>query len=128
MRSSTRTLIVLATLAAALAAPAFAWKGESATGVRPIAEVNAKAESGDFVMVEGTITQVSTASGSRHVVTLEDATGSLLVRVPEHLLRNLNDGRAPEVGRVVRVGGKWTHAYLDQDTWGIEAESAERVK
>jgi hypothetical protein len=120
------TAVVLAAIA--LGAPAFAWKGEHVAGVRPIAEVQAKAESGDFVTVEGTITDVGTGSGSRYVVTLEDRTGSVLVRVPEHLLRHLNEGRAPEVGGHVRVGGTWGHAYLDQDVWGIHAQTAERVK
>jgi hypothetical protein len=111
-----------------LAAPAAAWKGELASGVLPIAEVQAKAESGDIVTVEGQITDVGTASGSRLVVTIEDATGSVLVRVPEHMLRNLNGGKDPEVGRKVRVSGKWGHAYLDKEIWGIEAQDAERVE
>src|SRR5262245_64397436 len=106
-----RSAAVLSAIAVfALAAPAVAWKGSMASGVLPIAEVNAKAESGDFVVVQGHITAVQTGSGSRFVVTLEDDTGSVFVRVPEHLLRKLNDGRAPEVGRHVRVSGKWDHA------------------
>ncbi|HVN36896.1 MAG TPA: hypothetical protein VMW19_01825 [Myxococcota bacterium] len=125
MRHTTR---LFALLALALAAPALAWKGSMAAGVRPIAEVRQKAESGDFVTVEGKITDVGTASGSRYVVTLEDGSGSVLVRVPEYLLRQLNDGRAPEKGRHVRVSGQWGHAYLDQDVWGIEASNAERVE
>ena len=123
-----RTALLVAIACLSLAAPAAAWKGEHLSGVRPIAEVNTHAESGDLVTVEGTITDVKTGSGSRPVVTLEDATGSVLVRVPEHLLRALNDGRAPEVGRRVRVSGKWGHAYLDKDVWGIHAQDAERVE
>ena len=130
MRSSARALVsfFIAAIAIAAAAPASAWKGQMAAGVMPISEVKAKAEAGDVVTVEGTITDVSTGSGSRHVVTLEDATGSVLIRVPEHLLRHLNDGRAPEVGGHVRVAGTWGHGYLDQDVWGIHAQSAERVQ
>ena len=128
MRSRLRSFAIVAAIGMALSTPAAAWKGELEAGVRPIAEVTERAESGDHVIVEGTITQVGTGSGSRQVVTLEDGTGSVLVRVPEHLLRSLNDGRPPEVGRVVRVGGEWGHAYLDQDTWGIHAQTAERVK
>lgn len=122
------TLCVLGALALGLAGPALAWKGSMAAGVRPISEVKEKAESGDIVTVEGTISDVNTGSGSRYVVTLEDKTGSVLIRVPEYLLRDLNEGRAPEVGRQVRVSGKWTRAYLDNDVWGIQAESAERVE
>jgi hypothetical protein len=119
-------LLAVAVLAAA--DPAGAWRGTHATGVRPIAEVNARAESGDRVTVEGVITEISTGSGSRIVVTLEDATGEVLVRVPEHLLRRLNDGRPPEIGRRVRVGGRWDHASLDDAIWGIHAQTAERVE
>jgi hypothetical protein len=122
------TACLFAFLALALAAPVLAWKGSLASGVQPIAEVRAKAESGDLVTVEGTITEVGSASGSRYVVTLEDGTGSVLVRVPEYLLRQLNEGRAPEKGRRVRVSGQWTRAYLDQDIWGIQASNAERVE
>ena len=120
--------LLVACTALTLAAPAVAWKGSLANGVVPIAEVKARAESGDFVMVEGEITDVGTGSGSRRVVTLEDATGSVLIRVPEHLLRSLNEGRDPEVGRHVRVGGTWGQAYLDEDVWGIHAQTAERVE
>jgi len=128
MQSTARALLVVAAIASALAAPAAAWKGTLQSGVVPIAEVEAKAESGDYVTVQGTITAVTTGSGSRNVVTLEDGTGSVLVRVPEHLLRSLNEGRAPEVGRTVRVGGTWGHGYLDNDVWGIHAQAAERVE
>jgi hypothetical protein len=119
--------LLFAAVCLALAAPAAAWKGELKAGVRPIAEVKARAESGDLVTVEGRIADVATGSGSRLVVTLEDSTGSVLVRVPEHLLRKLNGGHAPEVGIHVRVGGKWDHASLDDETWGIHAQTAERV-
>jgi hypothetical protein len=128
MQGTVRALLVVAALAGALAAPAAAWKGEPGSGVVPIAEVAARAESGDHVTVQGTITEVTTGSGSRHIVTLEDATGSVLVRVPEHLLRRLTEGRAPEVGRTVRVGGTWGHGYLDEDLWGIHAQTAEPVE
>jgi hypothetical protein len=120
--------IFVAILGLAVAAPAVAWKGSLANGVVPIAEANARAESGDFVVVEGRITEVQTGSGSRLVVTLEDATGSVFVRVPEHLLRKLTDGASPEIGRHVRVGGKWDHATLYNDIWGIHAQTAERVE
>jgi hypothetical protein len=123
-----RTAVAVAIVSLALAAPAAAWKGSGAGGVRPIAEVNARAEYGDLVAVEGRITDVKTGSGSRLVVTLEDETGSVLVRVPEHLLRKLTDGRSPEIGRRVRVSGKWDHASLDDTIWGIHAQTAARVK
>lgn len=125
MRIAARLLAIAVLVGAGSAG---AWKGTLEAGVRPIAEVKARAESGDFVTVEGVITEVGTGSGSRYVVTLEDATGEVLVRVPEHLLRRLNEGRAPEVGRRVRVGGRWDHASLDDEIWGIHAQTAERVE
>lgn len=111
-----------------LTAPAVAWKGQLEAGTRSIAEVHEKAESGDYVVVEGTIIDVFVGSGSRYIVTLEDGTGSVPVRVPEHLLRKVGDGRTPEEGIRARVGGKWTHAYMDDETWGIHAQTAERVQ
>ena len=123
------TAIFVAIAGLALVAPATAWKGDSlAPGVVPIAEVNANAEYGDYVVVQGHITAVQTGSGSRFVVTLEDDTASVYVRVPEHLLRKLNDGRPPQVGAHVRVGGKWDRAALDDKLWGIHAQTAERVE
>lgn len=67
-------------------------------------------------------------SGSRYIVTLEDGTGSVPVRVPEHLLRKVGGGRTPQNGIRARVGGQWTHAYMDDETWGIHAQTAERVE
>jgi hypothetical protein len=79
-------------------------------------------------MVQGHISDVDLGSGSRPIVTLKDDTGSVLIRVPEYLLRELIDGRSPQIGAHVRIVGKWTHAYLDQDIWGIHAQTAERVE
>jgi len=61
-------------------------------------------------------------------VTLDDGTGSVLVRVPENMLRKLNGGNDPRVGRKVRVSGRWDHAYLDKDVWGIQALDAESAE
>ena len=121
-------LLISTVLLFAWTTPTFAWKDDSPAGVISIAEVNEKAESGDLVMVQGHITDVDMGSGSRPIVTLEDETGTVLVRVAEYLLRHLNDGRSPQIGAHVRVGGKWTHAYLDRDIWGIHAQTAERVE
>lgn len=61
------------------------------------------------------------------MVTLEDETGSVLVRVPDHLLRELNGGHEPNVGVRVRARGRWAHACTDDEIWGIHAEAAEPV-
>lgn len=108
-----------------LAAPsAMSWKGAPAN-VHPISEVQAKAEEGDYVVVEGRVTDISIGSGSRYIAILEDDTGSLPVRVPEHLRRHFNDDQTPGTGGRFRVGGKWTHAYMDDTTWGIHAQKVE---
>ena len=114
------------TVLAAIACLAFA--GPAFAGAKPIADVRKTAKEGDTVTVEGHITDVGTASGSRRLVTLEDDSGTVLIRVPETLLRELNGGNDPKVGRKVGVTGKWGHAYLDQDVWGIQAENAYRLE
>jgi hypothetical protein len=108
--------------------PAHAWKGESVTGVRSIAEVNEKAEEGDVLTVEGEIVEVSSGPGSLRLAVIEDGTGELLVAVAEHLRRNLErDAAEDPVGVRVRVTGRWDHGYLKQDRWAIRATSVERL-
>jgi hypothetical protein len=103
------------------------WASASAAEAKSIAEIRASAKEGDLVTVEGRVTDVRTGSGSRQIVTLEDDSDRVLIRVPEYLLRELNEGRDPQVGNRVRVSGKWGHAYLDEDIWGLQAEHAERL-
>lgn len=110
-----------------LAAPSgLAWKGAPAT-VHSIEEVQEKAESGDYVVVEGRVTNVALGSGSRYIATLEDDSGSIPVRIPEHLRRHFGEGKTPGTGDRFRVSGKWTHAYMDDTTWGIHAQKVERL-
>ena len=87
-----------------------------------------RAEAGDYVVVEGRVVNVSMGSGSRYIAILEDETGSLPVRLPEHLRRSFGEGRTPGTGGRFRVGGKWTKAYLDDSTWGIHAQKVERLE
>ena len=110
------------------AGPAHAWRGESAAGVRPIGEVNAKAEEGDVVTVEGTIVDVSSGPGSLRLALIEDDTGQLLVAVAEYLRRSIERDPAEDPAGVrVRVTGRWDHGYLKQDRWAIRATSVERL-
>jgi hypothetical protein len=125
-------------LTVTLVAPAGASGSELAGLVKPIAEVQKKAERSDFVVVEGRVARVTTGSGSRVIVIFEDDTGSLPLAVPNHLLRHFAGGGpkggagpsgvTPQVGRRARVGGQWDHAYLDDGTWGIRVQSAERIE
>ena len=132
-RSALSALAAL--IAIAFAAPVGAWKGEMASGVRPIAEVQAMAELGDYVTVEGEVVDVQMGNGNVLIVMLRDDSGTVPLRVPNHLQRHFAgggpkggsgpDGATPQVGRRARVGGQWNHAYMDDDTWGIRVERAE---
>ncbi len=122
-------------LVAAFAATAFAWEGEMASLVQPIAVVQEKAEPGDFVVVEGKVADVGTGSGSMTIVIFKDSSGSLPLAVPNHLLRELAGATAqggagpggidPKIGKSARVGGKWDHKQMDDETWGIRVQRVE---
>ena len=75
-------------LAVALPATGWAWKGSLGTPT-PIQEVHEKAESGDYVIVEGVIVDVRSGGGSYRLATLEDDTGRVIVAVPEYLRRTI---------------------------------------
>jgi hypothetical protein len=126
MRHTAHLLAALVFCAAL--SPAHAWKGESSTAVRPIAEVNENAEEGDFITIEGTIQEVRSGPGSLRIAVVEDETGELLVAVAEYLRRDLErePGEDP-VGARVRVTGKWEHGYLNQAIWAIRATAVERL-
>jgi hypothetical protein len=120
-------LFAVLLLAAGLV-PAHAWKGEPGGTVHTIAEVNANAEEGDVVTVEGEIVEVSSGPGSLRLALIEDETGELLVAVAEHLRRSIErDAGEDPVGVRVRVTGRWDHGYLKQDRWAIRATSVERL-
>lgn len=124
-------------LAVMLAAPVSAWKGERPGGVMTIAEVQEAAERGDFVVVEGEIVDVQSGNGNVVIVMLRDATGVVPLRVPNHLQREFAgggpkggvgpSGASPQVGRRARVRGQWNHAIMDDSTWGIQVQQAERL-
>ena len=115
-------------LLVALLVPVLAWKGGGAGSVLPIADVLAKAESGDVVSVEGRVTNTTTGSGSLLIAILQDETGQVNVAVPESLTRKL-DARQGEAagGQRYRVTGRWDHAHMDTDSWGIYAQQIERL-
>ena len=92
----------------------------------PIAEVHEKAESGDHVVVEGDVIDVRSGQGSFVIAKVEDDTGWVYVAVPEHLRRHFK-GDKRRIRRV-RVAGKWSHKYMDRDTWGIRAQKIEVVE
>jgi len=123
-----------------LAAPVGAWEGELAGLVRPVSEVKEKAQSGDFVVIEGRVVDVQDGNGSLVVVIFEDDTGSLPLSVPNYLLREFAGGGPaggagpsgvdPKIGRRARVGGRWDDSYIDgdDDTWAIRVEKVEPIE
>jgi hypothetical protein len=128
------TAILVPALCLALAHTAFAWKGELAGGVVSIADVLAKAEAGDFLVVEGEVESYDDGDGSTMVVQFSDSTGTVAVVVPNFLLRNLAgetpeggagpEGIEPQVGARARVGGLWEEEPLEH-TWHIRAQRVE---
>jgi len=123
-----RVLAVSLALALLPLWPALAWKGTIAAGVRPIAEVQEKAESGDYVVVEGQVTKVQSGMGSLVVGLIEDETGSVYVAVPQHVRRTTE--RKPEMWGWVQVAGRWDHQKLkerDDAVWGIHVQQIELI-
>ena len=122
-------------LVAAFAATAFAWEGQMAGLTQPIAVVQEKAESGDFVVVEGTVADVRTGGGSTTIVIFKDSSGTLPLAVSNSLLRKLTGATAEggtgpgdanlKIGKSARVGGTWDQSHMDDDTWGIHVQRIE---
>ena len=117
------------------AAAAFSWEGGLANYVQPISVVKDKAESGDLVVVEGTVAEVRSGDGGMTIVIFRDSSGTVPTRVPNSLLRKLagttpqggsGPGEfTPTVGKKARVGGKWDHKNMDDETWGIHVQRIE---
>jgi hypothetical protein len=124
-------------LVATFAATAFAWEGAMAGLSQPIAVVQDKAESGDFVVVEGTVTDVRTGDGSMAIVIFKDSSGTLPLAVSNSLLRKLAGATAkggagpgdvsPKIGKSARVGGTWDQSHMNDDTWGIHVQRIESL-
>jgi hypothetical protein len=123
-----RVLAVSLVLALLPVWPALGWKGATAAGVRPIAEVQEKAESGDHVVVEGQITDTQPGMGNLVVGRIEDDTGWVYVAVPQHVRRTVE--HKPHLWSWVRVTGRWDHQKLrelDDAAWGIHAQKIELI-
>jgi hypothetical protein len=130
-----RITIACISFALFLAAAAVAWEGALAGAVLPISEVLEKAESNDFVVVEGRVADVRSGNGSLVIVIFEDDSGSLPLVVPNHLQRHFAgggpaggsgpSGAEPKIGKRARVGGKWHHKPMDDGTWGIRVQDVQ---
>jgi hypothetical protein len=132
-----RNVIVTIALATALATAATAWEGELAGSTQTIAEVVEKAETNDFVTVEGRVADVHIGDGSVVIVRFEDDTGSLFLVIPNHLQRQFAggtvkggagpSGATPKVGARARVAGKWNQKPLGEG-WGIHVQRVEPIE
>ena len=104
----------------------------------PHAEVIERAERGDYVVVQGEVSRLTTGHGNRLIVIFEDGTGEVPLAVPNHLMRRFAGGTAkggsgpsgirPKIGKEARVAGQWDHAFLDDKTWGIRVQSVQPLE
>jgi len=130
------TASVFIALAITLATATAAWEGELAGSVQPIAVVLEKAQSNDYVVVEGRVAAVQTGDGSLTIVKFEDDSGSLYLVVPNHLQRHFAGGTPaggagpsgvdPQIGVHARVGGTWNQKPMGEG-WGIRVQRVESV-
>ena len=116
-----RFRLVLLLSLVCLAGSAQAWKGGLATGVIPIEAVRKNAEKGDRVTIQGRVEMVEEDRFFR----LRDDTGTMIVRIPESVRRR--DGQ-PEMQNNLICWGRYAHAYLEKDIWGVHCQKLEIVK
>jgi uncharacterized protein YdeI (BOF family) len=99
----------------------------------PIASVREVALEGDFVTIQGLVVRVRTQS---NLFMIQDDTGEMLVRIPNHLQREFG---APEEDERIRVTGKYGHkTFMDAEgaqqgpadggerTWGVRVQRLAR--
>lgn len=109
---STRRCLVTATLALALIPlGADAWNAPPA-GPIPIAEVRERAETGDYMVIEGIV--IGSKNGTYFEI--EDATGRMLVAIPDYLIRKEGE---PADDELIRVAGKYDRGKLDKSVEGL---------
>ncbi len=111
--------------------PSFAERGNHSRLPAPtdIEEVRTNAEVWDFVTIEGRV--VRKTSGL--FFQLEDDTGTMTVRIPNHVTRELG---IPKLNERIRVAGKFDHKTLwtkgdhnakpDSPYWGIRVARMDR--
>ena len=104
----------------AFAVPGAAFEGQLSNQVMPIAAVRSSAEKGDPVTISGA---VITAEEERFFK-LKDDTGEMYVRIPESVRRQWG---TPKRHDELVCAGKYTRAYLDEETWGVHCQRIEIV-
>lgn len=105
--------LVAITIACLTVAPlsALAWQAPAA-GVISIAEVRERAETGDYLVVEGTVVE----QRDKTLFRIDDETGSMWVLIPNFVLR---DEGVPARSEQIRVAGKYDNAKLDKSLQGV---------
>jgi uncharacterized protein YdeI (BOF family) len=111
MRSVTRCLAAATLLLCVIPVSASAWNAPPA-GVITIAEARERAETGDYMVIEGIVI----AKKSDTYFEIEDATGRMVIVIPDYLIRS--EG-APAESELVRVAGKYDHKKLDKSVEGL---------
>ena len=118
---SSRVSTLLAALALLIGGPLLS---EARAADVTIAAVEEQAQAGDlkkgeYLALEGKV--VRRSRGDLYLI--DDGTGSIWVRIPESVRRA--EGEPADYERI-RVFGKYTHAYLDDGTWGIAVSTLKR--
>lgn len=111
MRFVTRCLAAATLLLSVIPISASAWNAPPA-GVITIAEARERAETGDYMVIEGIVI----AKKSDTYFEIEDATGRMIIVIPDYLIRS--EG-APADSELVRVAGKYDHKKLDKSVEGL---------
>lgn len=120
MGPTTRALGMLAVLLTIAPLTAWAWKAPPA-GVISIAQVREQAETGDYLVVEGTVV----GQKDKHLFQLDDGSGSMWVMIPDFVQR---DEGMPERTERIRVAGKYDHKKLDKSFQGVRVMTLWRGK
>jgi len=112
--------MVLFTIAIALvvAAPAVAWKGHVQKGVVSIADVQDKAEVGDYFAIQGVVVKQE----GKRLFTIRDETGEMVVLIPENLTRKYG---MPRNGEQVVLSGKFDREKLNKGIHGMRVATLE---
>ena len=101
-----------------VAVPASAWKGHIQKGVASIADVQEKAEVGDYFAIQGVVVK----KAGKRLFTVRDDTGEMAVLIPENLTRKFG---MPRVGEQVVLSGKYDREKLDKNLHGMRVITLE---
>lgn len=110
--------IVSIVLMLVAALPAAAWKGSIVSGIVSIADVQEKAEVGDYFAVQGVVIKKE----GKRLFTIQDDTGEMIVLIPENLTRS---NGMPRMGEQVVLSGKYDREKLNKQIHGMRVSTLE---